>query len=71
MHEVVGILGANGIWIMIIAVVGLTGWFRFQEKELRSREQMRVQEMEHLERMKKLEIELAKTRQQTGSGNAA
>jgi len=71
MHDLVTLLGGNGLWIMIIAVVGISTWFRFREKELRTHEELRVKEMQHLQKMKELEIELEKTKAQGSSGPAA
>ncbi len=71
MHDLITILGENGIWVMVIAVVGIGAWFRFREKELRTHEEMRKREMEHLEKMKTLEIELEKARQQNPSERPA
>jgi hypothetical protein len=61
MHEFMTFLNGNGLWVMIIAVVGIGTWFRFREKELRVHQELRAKEMEHLQKMKELEIELAKT----------
>jgi hypothetical protein len=71
MHDLVTLLGGNGLWIMIIAVVGFSTWFRFREKELRTHEELRVKEMQHLQKMKELEIELEKTKARGPSGPAA
>jgi predicted negative regulator of RcsB-dependent stress response len=68
MHEVLQVLGHNGLWVMIIAVVAIGGWFKFREKELQMQQQARQRELEHEQKMKELEIELekAKTFQVTG-----
>ncbi len=71
MHDLVTLLSGNGLWIMIIAVVGISTWFRFREKELRTHEELRVKEMQHLQKMKELEIELEKTKSRDSSGPAA
>jgi hypothetical protein len=71
MHDLVTLLSRNGLWIMIIAVVGFSTWFRFREKELRTHEAMRTREMEHLQKMKQLEIELEKAKGHSSSGPAA
>ena len=62
MHDFVDLLGHNGLWVMIIAVVAIGSWFKFREKELRSHEELRTREMQHLQKMKELEIELEKAR---------
>jgi hypothetical protein len=71
MRDLVALIGGNGIWIMIIAVVGIASWFKFREKELRSHEAMRTKEMEHLQKMKELEIELEKTKGRSSTGQAS
>ena len=63
MHDLMTFLSGNGLWVMIIAVVAITTWFKFREKELRTHEELRIKEMEHLQKMKELEVELEKTRQ--------
>jgi hypothetical protein len=70
MSEVMRFLSSNGLWVMIIAVVGISTWFRFREKELRSHQELRAKEMEHLQKMKELEIELEKAKARS-SGNPA
>jgi predicted negative regulator of RcsB-dependent stress response len=62
MHEVISLLGANGLWVMIIAVVAIGGWFKYREHELRVQQEMRTKEMEHQQKMKELELELEKTK---------
>ena len=71
MHDLVTLLSGNGLWIMIIAVVGISTWFRFREKELRTHEELRVKEMQHLQKMKELEIELEKTKAHSSTGQAS
>lgn len=68
MRDLVALIGGNGLWIMIIAVVGIGTWFRFREKELRTHEQLRTKEMEHLQKMKALEIELEKAKGRSTTG---
>jgi len=63
MHDFLSLLSNNGMWVMIIAVVAIGSWFKYREKELRSHEELRIREMEHLQKMKELEIEMEKTRQ--------
>jgi hypothetical protein len=55
-------LSSNGLWVMIIAVVAIGSWFKFREKELRCQQELRTKEMEHLQKMKELEIELEKAK---------
>ena len=62
MHDIISVIGHNGLWVMIIAVVAIGGWFKFRENELRIQQEMRNKEMAHQERMKELELELEKTK---------
>ncbi len=62
MHDVISVIGRNGIWVMIIAVVAIGSWFKFREKELRIQQEMRTKEMAHQEKMKEMELELEKTK---------
>jgi hypothetical protein len=62
MHEIISLLGGNGLWLMIIAVVAIGGWFKYREQELRFQQELRVKEMEHQQKMKELELELEKTK---------
>jgi len=51
MHDIISVIGHNGLWVMIIAVVAIGGWFK-----------LRTKEMAHLEKMKELELELEKAK---------
>jgi len=62
MHDIVSLLRGNGLWVMIIAVVAIGGWFKYREHELRVQGELRLKEMEHQQKMKELELELEKTR---------
>ena len=62
MHDIIWVLSQNGIWVMIIAVVAIGGWFKFREHELRIQQEMRAKEIAHQEKMKELELELEKTK---------
>jgi len=62
MHDWIWLLGSNGLWVMIIAVVAIGGWFKYREKELQAQQEMRKREIEHLQEMKRLEIELEKAK---------
>jgi len=62
MHDIISVIGHNGIWVMIIAVVAIGSWFKFREKELRIQQEMRTKEMAHQEKMKEMELELEKTK---------
>jgi hypothetical protein len=56
------VIGQNGLWVMVIAVVAIGGWFKFHEKELRIQQEMRSKEMAHQEKMKELELEMEKAK---------
>ena len=71
MYGFLDMLSHNGLWVMIIAVVAIGSWFKFREKELRSHEELRTKEMEHLQKMKELEIELEKAKARGSTGLAA
>jgi hypothetical protein len=71
MHDIMTFLNGNGLWVMIIAVVGIGSWFRYREKELRSHEALRIREMEHLQKMKELETELEKAKGRSSTGQAS
>ena len=62
MHDIISLLSRNGLWVMIIAVVAIGGWFKFREHELRVQQELRTKEMEHQQKMKELELELEKTK---------
>ncbi len=62
MHDIISVLGNNGMWVMIIAVVAIAGWFKFREHELRIQQEIRTREMAHQEKMKEMELELEKTK---------
>ena len=62
MHDIISLLRGNGFWVMIIAVVAITGWFKYREHELRVQQELRAKEMEHQQKMKELELELEKTK---------
>jgi beta-lactamase regulating signal transducer with metallopeptidase domain len=71
MHDFMTFLSGNGLWVMIIAVVAITSWVKFRERELRSHEELRTKEMQHLQKMKELEIELEKTKAHSSTGQAS
>jgi hypothetical protein len=62
MHEIISLLSRNGFWLMIIAVVAISGWFRYRSHELGVQQDLPVKEMEHLQKMKELQLELEKTK---------
>lgn len=69
----------NPLWIpivvvvsgtaMIVVIVGIVHWYKGRDKELQYHQTLRMKEMEHLQKMKELEVELEKTRQKNPSSN--
>jgi predicted negative regulator of RcsB-dependent stress response len=68
MSELIRMVGANGLWLMIIAVVAIGSWFKYREHELKVQQQLRMRELEHQQKMKELEIELEKAKQTGNKG---
>jgi hypothetical protein len=60
--DIVELVARNGVWVMIIAVVGMGSWFKYREHELKVHQDLRMREMEHEREMKKLEVDLEKAR---------
>ena len=48
--------------LMVLGIVGIVFWFKAREKELQHHQDLRIREMEHLTKMKQLEIELEKAK---------
>jgi hypothetical protein len=71
MHDFMTFLTGNGLWVMIIAVVGISAWLKSRERELRAHQELRTKEMEHLQKMKELEIELEKTKARSSPGQSS
>jgi hypothetical protein len=57
--------------LMVVLIVGIVFWYKTREKELSFHQDLRLREMEHLRRMKELEIELEKAKARQSSGTAA
>ena len=71
MGEVMRFISSNGLWVMIIAVVAIGGWFKFREKELQAQQELRQREMDHQQKMKQLEIDLEKAKAQRSGDKGA
>lgn len=56
------LLHRNWVWFVIIAVVAIQQWSKCHEWEVKSRENLRLRELDHQQRMRELEAELEKTR---------
>jgi hypothetical protein len=48
--------------LMVIAILAIIFWHRARERELRYQQDLRIREMEHLQKMKQLELEIEKTK---------
>jgi predicted negative regulator of RcsB-dependent stress response len=59
LHDIISFFAENGVWVMIIAVVGIGSYFQYRGHELKAHQVLRMKEMEHEREMKKLEVELA------------
>jgi len=69
--DIVELVGRNGVWVMIIAVVGMGSWFKYREHELKTHQDLRLREMEHEREMKKLEVDLEKAKAGQGAERVA
>jgi hypothetical protein len=57
--------------LMVLGIVAIVFWSKARTKELQFHQDLRIREMEHLQKMKELEIELEKTKGRFSSGQAA
>ena len=57
--------------LMVLGIVAIVFWYRAREKELQFHQDLRIREMEHLEKMKQLEIELEKAKGRDAGDKAA
>jgi hypothetical protein len=65
------LVGAIGGTLMIVAIVGIVFAFKARAMELKSHEDLRIREMEHLKKMRELEIELEKTKARSALDRSA
>ena len=56
------VLGMCVLGLSTICVVAIVFWYRSRDKELQVRREMRIPEMEHLQKMKELELEIEKAK---------
>ncbi len=54
-----GLFYRNALWLLIIAVVAITRWSKYQDEQLKSRDRLRQREIEHRERIRELEVAIA------------
>ena len=48
--------------LMVLGIIGIVFWFKGREKELHCHQDLRIREMEHLQKMKQLELEIERTK---------
>lgn len=48
--------------LLPLGILGIIFWYKAREQELEMHESLRVREFEHLERLKRLEIEIERTK---------
>jgi len=48
--------------VMVLGIIGIIFWFKGREKELHYHQDLRIREMEHLQKMKQLELEIEKAK---------
>jgi predicted negative regulator of RcsB-dependent stress response len=70
-HDIISFFAENGVWVMIIAVVGIGSYFQYRGHELKAHQELRLKEMEHEREMKKLEVELAQAKARQGGATGA
>jgi hypothetical protein len=56
--------------LMVLGIVAIVFWSKARAKELQFHQDLRIREMEHLQKMKALEIELEKAKARGSSGPA-
>jgi hypothetical protein len=57
--------------LMAVGIVAIVSWSRARTRELQFHQDLRIREMEHLQKMKELEIELEKAKGRSSSSQAA
>jgi hypothetical protein len=57
--------------LMVLGIVAIVFWFKTREKELQYHQDLRIREMEHLKKMKELEVELEKAKAHSSGNRAA
>jgi hypothetical protein len=67
----VPLVGVISLMVTGVVVVAIVFWFKARDKELQYHQDLRIREMEHLKKMKELEIELEKTKARSSTSQAA
>ena len=57
--------------LMVLGIVAIVFWSKARAKELQFHQDLRIREMEHLAKMKQLEIELEKAKGRDAGDKAA
>ncbi len=57
--------------LMAVGIVAIVCWSRARTRELQFHQDLRIREMEHLQKMKELEIELEKAKGRSSTNQAA
>jgi hypothetical protein len=65
------LVGVISIMVTGVVVVAIVFWFKARDKELQYHQDLRVREMQHLQKMKELEIELEKAKGRSSTSQAA
>lgn len=55
--------------LMPIGIVGIIFWYKARQRELELQESLRLREFEHLQRLKELELEIAKAKMGSSGGS--
>jgi hypothetical protein len=57
--------------LMVLGIVAIVSWSKARARELQFHQELRIREMEHLQKMKELEVELEKAKARGSTGPAA
>ena len=66
-EEIIPIAGM----LMVLGIVAMVFWSKARARELQFHQELRIREMEHLQKMKELEVELEKAKARGSTGLAA
>jgi len=66
-EEIIPIAGM----LMALGIVAIVFWSKARARELQFHQELRMREMEHLQKMKELEVELEKAKARGSTGPAA
>jgi hypothetical protein len=66
-EEIIPIAGM----LMVLGIVAIVSWSKARARELQFHQELRIREMEHLQKMKELEVELEKAKARGSTGPAA